>query len=387
MLRRLIACTVAGVASLASAPSAVAQPVAGTFTGEGFDACTAPDLPAMTSWLQSPYRAAAIYIGGVARACAQPNLSAAWVTAVEAEGWRLLPIYVGAQAPCSDAQARIDPLAAAPQGTQSADDAIADAGALALGLGAPLYYDMEAFPTTDGACVAAVDAFLDAWTRELHAKGWTSGVYTSAGSGGVALTQAYATGVAEPDGLWYADWDGRDLTTGDPYVVDGTWPGHRRVHQYRETHTESYGGVALDIDDDAIDGPVAPPVAAPTPAPPAPVPMTVSVQLAKHSLAAVRRRGLRMTVRCSQRCTLLAALAIDARTARDRHFPHVKGGVVIGASRRTLAGGKRTAVNVRLTASALARLHVTTPAQLALTARGGSGGAKGTAARALRLTS
>jgi hypothetical protein len=384
MTFRVIA--VAAALILLCSTRAAAQPVAGTFTGEGFDACTAPDLPTMTSWLQSPYRATAIYIGGVARACPQPNLSPAWVGAVEAQGWRLLPVYVGVQAPCGDAAARIDPAAAALQGVQAADDAIADANILALGLGAPIYYDIEGFPTADDACKGAVSTFLEAWTNELHAKGFTSGVYASAASGGALLAGAFTAGLGVPDALWYANWDGRDALAGDPYVADGTFPGHRRVHQYRQGHTEAYGGVVLEIDNDAVDGPVAPPVAAPAPAPPPPAPVTVSVRLSKQSLAAVRRRGLRMRVRCSQKCTLLAALALDARTARARHFPHIKGGVVVGASRRTLAGGRWTAVNVQLTASALKRLHASTPATLTLTARGATGG-KGTATRRVRLSS
>src|SRR5512144_1618733 len=70
------------------------------FTGLAFDTCTAPTLAQMTAWKASPYKAVGIYIGGVNRTCAQPQLTAAWVTSVTAMGWRLVPIYLGLQAPC-----------------------------------------------------------------------------------------------------------------------------------------------------------------------------------------------------------------------------------------------------------------------------------------------
>src|SRR5689334_584550 len=61
----------------AAAVSAVSP---GTFTGLGFDACSAPSSAAMNAWLASPYRAVGIYFGGVNRACTQPNLTPAWVS-------------------------------------------------------------------------------------------------------------------------------------------------------------------------------------------------------------------------------------------------------------------------------------------------------------------
>ena len=52
-----------------------------SYTGKGFDACTAPSSAAMTAWRKSsPYQAIGIYIGGATRSCGQPNLTASWVT-------------------------------------------------------------------------------------------------------------------------------------------------------------------------------------------------------------------------------------------------------------------------------------------------------------------
>ena len=72
---------------------------AASYTGQGFDACTAPSAAVMKTWLRlSPYRAVGIYLGGADRACAQPNLTAGWVRLQQAAGWHFMPIYVGPQA-------------------------------------------------------------------------------------------------------------------------------------------------------------------------------------------------------------------------------------------------------------------------------------------------
>src|SRR6516164_124804 len=71
------------------------------YTGLGFDTCAAPSTATMAAWLASPYRSVGIYIGGANRACGDGNLSAGWVGSVEGQGWRLVPEYVGLQAPCA----------------------------------------------------------------------------------------------------------------------------------------------------------------------------------------------------------------------------------------------------------------------------------------------
>src|SRR5690606_3689424 len=79
----------------ADRPAAAAVPVQpGDFTGLGFDACAAPSAAAMnTWWAESPYRVLGIYISGAQRACAQPNLTTAWVADRTATGWKFLPIH------------------------------------------------------------------------------------------------------------------------------------------------------------------------------------------------------------------------------------------------------------------------------------------------------
>ena len=69
--------------------------------GFAFDTCAAPPLTTMQTWTASPYDGVGVYIGGVNRSCSQPNLTTSWVTAVSLQGWRIIPIYVGHQAPCT----------------------------------------------------------------------------------------------------------------------------------------------------------------------------------------------------------------------------------------------------------------------------------------------
>jgi hypothetical protein len=62
--------------------SAAAFPSPNSTAGKGFDACTAPASNVMDTWLgSSPYQAVGIYMGGVNRECAQPLLTAQWVSA------------------------------------------------------------------------------------------------------------------------------------------------------------------------------------------------------------------------------------------------------------------------------------------------------------------
>ncbi len=166
-------------------------PAAATsYTGPGFDACTAPSAAQMQAWRQqqSPYRAVGIYIGGSDRACAQPDLTASWVRQQQAAGWHFMPIYVGPQESFGEITA------AARQAASAAQDAVSQAQTLGFGPGSPIYYDMEAYPASRGSQVLR---FLTAWTRELHTLQYTSGVYSNSLSGGSAQA---SPAVAQPTG-------------------------------------------------------------------------------------------------------------------------------------------------------------------------------------------
>jgi len=222
------------------------------YTGAGFDACNTPSPTTMAHWGASPYRAIGIYIGGTNMACSQPNLSATWVSQESAAGWHMVPIYVGLQSPSNSCGcAGITPATASLQGVEAAQDAVVDAQAIGMGGGNPLYFDMEAY-SRNTANTAAVLAFLEAWSEQLHAEGYLSGVYSSDASGISDLVSQQGTGYVEPDELWIANWNNQ-LTTIDSDVPPQYWAAHQRLHQYKGAHNETYGGAKLNIDGDYLD--------------------------------------------------------------------------------------------------------------------------------------
>lgn len=243
--------------------TAVSYPVwstATSFNGYAFDTCTAPSLAAVQAWSASPYRAIGVYIGGLNRTCAQPNLTAPWVSAVNRAGWRLLPVYLGLQAPCTDrvTAAKIDPDWATAQGTAAAADAMTRARALGMVAGSALYLDMESYDHTITSCRTAVLQFLSAWTKELHRRGFLSGVYANLGSGAADLAAVYtSTGYARPDALWLARWDLDPALTGWAGIPDSRWPVRQRAKQFQGDHDETWGGVTLNIDSNRVNAPIA----------------------------------------------------------------------------------------------------------------------------------
>jgi hypothetical protein len=223
----------------------------------GFDSCTTPSLAAMRAWRRA-FSAMGVYIGGVEAGCASPNLTAGWVRAVTRLGWALMPTYVGRQASCSPYSVRIQPARAAAQGHAAALDAIRQAAGLGMGRGTPVYYDMEAYHGRR-RCKDATLAFLDAWTRTLHAHGYSSGVYSSASSGAENLGWAHRVHghkIAKPDSMWFGLWDNEQNVRGLPYLLTSWWRGPRRIKQYEGPHRRRVGGYTLDIDSDWVYGAV-----------------------------------------------------------------------------------------------------------------------------------
>ncbi len=242
--------TVKAARSRARAASVLTTP-GEVFTGPAFDICSTPSLHAMSAWAAS-YHAAAVYIGGANMACSQSQLTGGWVSAVSSAGWHLVPIYVGLQAPSNSCGcAPIAARDAAGEGKAAADDAVAEAQARGMGPGNPLYFDMEAYPR-GGSNTGAVMSFLAAWTARLHARGYSSGVYSSDASGIADLVARYGSGYQEPDDIWIANWNGA-RTTSDAGVPSGDWAKHQRLHQFDGAHDETHGGVTLNVDGDYID--------------------------------------------------------------------------------------------------------------------------------------
>jgi hypothetical protein len=223
--------------------SAAASAAASTnASGSGFDACTAPSSANMRAWMRySPYHVVGIYIGGPTMVCAQPNLTARWVSAQAADGWSFIPVYAGPQAGSLDHPAS--------QGTAAARAAAADAESLGIKPGAVLYDDMEA----TSCCNSSVLSYTSAWTAELHLLQYKSGFYSSADSFVETVADDFSNPAFDaPDVIFNARYNGV-AGTSDPSIPPGAFAYHARIHQYVGGVTQTYGGWTLNIDEDYCD--------------------------------------------------------------------------------------------------------------------------------------
>jgi Rv2525c-like, glycoside hydrolase-like domain len=248
----------------AAEPATMSYPTSASatrLTGYAFDACTAPSFATMQIWkTDSPYQGVGVYIGGVNRSCTQPNLTATWVAAATLQGWRIIPTYVGYQAPCTRRlnATKFTGSTAATLGAADAADAVLQAQALGMLPGSAIYGDMEHYIASDAACRTAVLTYISAWTKELHGLGYLAGVYANLSSGAKHVSEVYtSTAYARPDSLWIARWDASPTLTGWAGIPDGQWANHQRGKQYRGDHDETYRGVPINIDSDRFDAPVA----------------------------------------------------------------------------------------------------------------------------------
>ncbi|HEY9410740.1 MAG TPA: glycoside hydrolase domain-containing protein [Jiangellaceae bacterium] len=229
-------------------------------TGPGFDTCTAPSIAALQAWRSAPYDRVNVYFGGINRGCAQPNLSAAWVRDATALGYGILPTYFGRQPACifGTKPHRYTAGTAGSYAISEANDAIAQAKALGLLPGSALFADIEHYDRSDASCVLSVRRYVSAWTATLHAGGYLAGVYVHQDSGLPDLSAVYnSTSYARPDAVWMARWDGNASLTNWPTAPNTQWAFHQRAKQYLGDHSETWGGVTINIDSDALDAPVA----------------------------------------------------------------------------------------------------------------------------------
>jgi hypothetical protein len=233
------------------------------FRGEAFDACEAPSLATMRAWKKSsPFKAIGVYIGGRARACRQPNLTADWVRKVNRMGWKLLPLYVGSQSPCVRAankqkhrMSRSNPWA---QGAQEGQNAIARAKALGMKGGSPVYLDMEYYNRHNKSCAATTLRFVKGWNTSVRKKGYMTGFYSSATSGVAHMESARKAGeISLPQIVWFARWKLPGNVAGEPVLASNAWHPHRRIHQYQGNVNKTYGGHTLNVDRNRVDAPVA----------------------------------------------------------------------------------------------------------------------------------
>jgi hypothetical protein len=277
-VKRLLVVAVVGIALVLAAclpPKPAATPPTTTTTtttpppppgvAKGFDTCAAPSTTNMNAWKSSPYTSVGIYIGGANRGCAQPNLTSSWVTSVTGNGWKVIPIWVGPQAPCttlgSTTKISSDASQAGADGAAQATAAANAADALGFTWLAPIYFDLEAYPR-GGTCSTAVQNFVNGWVIGLNARGYRAGLYSSLCSGILDAAATTSNPAWTPlNAIWIAAWNNTPniFGFGSPCALsDLLWNNHQRLHQYQGGHNEAYSGVTMNVDSNAVDGPVFP---------------------------------------------------------------------------------------------------------------------------------
>ena len=245
-----------------------AQQIVQKFKGHAFDICTVPSLSKLNTWYEkSPYRVVNLYIGGISRFCTNTALDADYVKAIAKQGWKLIPTWVGHQAPkpCGNYKNPfpINVDQAYQYGVDNANQAQAKMKELGLtylnGKGGIIYLDLEHF-SYSASCSAAARAYVNGWTTRLAQLGIMSGLYAT--SSGLKDNQMHTISKM-PAVVWIAEWYSapgfrpNETVWGLRYLSDGLWTDYQRILQYSGGHDETWGGVRLNMDSNVAEGKVA----------------------------------------------------------------------------------------------------------------------------------
>jgi len=263
VLAAVITVLVMSVPGAFQATPALALPGGGGETeGFGFDACTAPSQTDMNAfWTNTRFTWIGVYVGGINRACSQPNLTSSWLNNNYANGnrWRFEFLYVGLQAPCTSFANRMssNPTTAFNQGVSAAQGVFSDLVNLGIGnnaSGTPVVADMEAFDTSNSTCLAAVKAWVRGWVSQLHVSpAQVAGYYGSTCGSAVDAMWSLSP---RPDFIHGADYDLNPPVSAMACVASSHWVDNR-LKQYQGGHNETHNGVTLNIDSDCANGPTA----------------------------------------------------------------------------------------------------------------------------------
>ena len=228
-------------------------------------------------WSYSPFFDIAVYMGGNNRSCSNKGLIGSWVNQVSDDGWGLIPIWVGPQAPCAMNQ-EVKFILSSPspfiQGQQEAAKAIAAAHALSSKLEPIVYYDMENYATVPPplitTCQIVVRGFLNGWISGMKSAGYQAGVYGNVAPAAFDFSELSPL----PDDAWITVtptssvppsvtiWNlaSRNVALCDKYSVPSCpnlWSTDQRIHQYLIDEYEDWGGTQINIDADIVDAGVA----------------------------------------------------------------------------------------------------------------------------------
>jgi photosystem II stability/assembly factor-like uncharacterized protein len=248
----------------------------------GFDRCGKPTPTQMGIWwTSSPYFDYGVYAGGVNTTCT--SVTSSWVKTVTGQGWVLIPIWFGPQAPCTCKRGTwptcttpwtttIDNMGGAyAQGQAEADAATGRRGVmpgLGLGPGSPVYFDIENYSHSancNGPTGSYVNAFLDGWVSEIHNNGYIAAVYgnTAPAASWYSGGTGYGAVSPSPDDVWIANYNNANsnltiwgLTSSAGSLTDAAWAHDQRMRQYFGDQYQTWGGQQFQIDGDIEDADV-----------------------------------------------------------------------------------------------------------------------------------
>jgi len=227
----------------------------------GFETRRVPSMADMQTWWDSsPYYEVGVYTPGSPNRGHDVNLTSDWVEAVTAQGWGIIPIWFGLQAPCARAHFRstfsATPNEATQQGIEQATEAYTSVTAIGLD-GTIIYVDLEDF--NHSTCGVAAQAYLSGFVQQMHTQGGSVGVY----GGQYNATQDFQFASPMPDDVWIARKDGHVTVWGlghglSPALPDTLWPAKQRIHQYWIDQDETWRGTTIHVDSDIVDATIVP---------------------------------------------------------------------------------------------------------------------------------
>lgn len=213
-----------------------------------------PKTSDMQNWMNSsPFYDVGIYLPGSKNKSNDANLTPAWVSAAQGQGWGIMPLWFGLQSACScyvDKTGKCVPFTyqistnltqAKMQGTNEATAAIAAARTLGLSPSV-IYHDIENYAPDGSTCSLPVQAFLGGWDQQMQTVG-KAGVYGNPAPAAQDFSKASPT----PDDVWIAKYPAQ----GQPpqltiwalgKLTDApNWTNSQRIHQVQQNLVQAWG--------------------------------------------------------------------------------------------------------------------------------------------------
>jgi hypothetical protein len=237
-------------------------------SAKGLDTCNAPIKSDMDAFYHNTnWWIWFVYAGGNTMFCANDRVDSDWVNHVVNTGWRIVLIWLGPQAPCTNFQHQFS------SNTGTAFQQGQDVASMAyyhvvddlnMNPDFAIAYDIEAFNISNDTCVQAAKAFIRGWVTFLHnSPAQKAGVYSSICG---APWQGFWSSSPKADFVWPAEYhDPPQPSTnvfhtpsecGAPGGLTSSQWDVTRHKQYRKNVSTTENGVTLVADYNCSRGPV-----------------------------------------------------------------------------------------------------------------------------------